>query len=140
MTDITAFQSPPSLFKTHYSAAIRIWHWITFLTFTASIVLVLLGSTVFTMRGNTAMIQEEVQKKGSTVSTDAARAVAHEYSDKLWMLHKYVGYGLCFLLLFRMVLEGVYSKEKRLAGKIKKALLFKSQNENLTKDRSHYLF
>ena len=105
MAGTAAHPGSSSLFKTTYSLAIRIWHWITFLTITASIILVLFASTVFTIKGNLSMVQEQIQQKGRTVTPDQARAVAHEYSDKLWMLHKYVGYGLCFLLLSRIVLE-----------------------------------
>jgi len=133
--DITAIQSPPPLFKERHSLAIRIWHWTTFLVITASLVTVLLGSTVFTIKGNLSMVQEQIQQKGGTVSPEQARAVAHEYSDKMWMLHKYLGYGLCFLLLSRIIIEAVNSKEEKLAGKIKKALRLPEGKS----DRSHYL-
>lgn len=139
MTDITSIQSPSSLFTAYYSLSIRIWHWLTFLTFTASIVMVLFASTLFTMKSNIPMVQEQIQRKGGFVSPQQARAVAHEYSDKLWMLHKYTGYVLCFLLLSRMVIEAGYSKEKRLSGKIKRALAIQSQGLEQKNDRQHYL-
>lgn len=139
MTDVTSLQSPSSLFKTSYSLAIRIWHWLTFATFTASIVMVLFASTIFKTKSNIPMVQEQIQQKGGVVSPDQARAVAHEYSDKLWMLHKYIGYGLCILLLSRIVIEVSYSKEKKLSGKIRNALAFKSQNQQQKGDRQHYL-
>jgi len=135
MTDITAIQSPPPLFKERHSLAIRIWHWATFLVITASLVTVLFGSTVFTMKGNISMVQEQVQRKGGVVSPEQARAVAHEYSDKMWMLHKYIGFCLCFLLLCRIVIEAVHSKDEKLAAKMRKALLL----PNGSSDRSHYL-
>jgi len=139
MAGTAAHPGSSSLFKTTYSLAIRIWHWITFLTITASIILVLFASTVFTIKGNLSMVQEQIQQKGRTVTPDQARAVAHEYSDKLWMLHKYVGYGLCFLLLSRIVLEVTYSKQQKLSGKIKKALAFQTQNQEQKSDQAHYL-
>src|SRR3954471_16279246 len=127
MQDVTSLQSPPPLFKERVPLAIRVWHWITFITITASLVMVLLASTVFTIKGNAPMVQEQVQQKGGTVSPEQARAVAHEYSDKLWMLHKYIGYVLCFLLLSRIALELSFSQEKTLAGKIKRATAFSSR-------------
>ncbi len=139
MTDITSLQSPPSLFKTSYSLAIRVWHWFTFITISATIIVVLLASTVFTIKGNVSMVQEQIQQKGGVVSPEQARAVAHEYSDKLWMLHKYIGYGLCFLLLSRIVIEMSYSKEKKLSGKIKRALTLQGQSLEQKSDRKHYL-
>ena len=133
-------QHPVSLFKTRYSLAIRIWHWLTFLTILASIIMVLLASTMFTTKGNIPMVQEQVQSKNESVSPLAARAVAHEYSDKLWMTHKYIGYGLCFLLLCRIIIEITYSREKRLGNKIRKAFALQTQTTFQNYDRKHYLW
>jgi cytochrome b561 len=140
MENVFSIQQPESLFHTGYSRAIRIWHWLTFITITASIIMVLLASTMFTMRGNTPMVQEQVQQKGGNISPDQARAVAHEYSDKLWMMHKYIGFGLVFLLLYRIVIEATYSKEQKLGAKIRKALSFQPQTEVQRYDRKHYLW
>src|SRR5580698_2641034 len=89
-------------FHERRSLAIRVWHWVTFATITASLVLVLLASTMFRTRDNIDLVVQQLERKGAVVTRDQARAVAHEYSDKLWMAHKMVGYGLCFLLLCRM--------------------------------------
>lgn len=86
------------------------------------------------------MVQEQVQQKGGTVSSEQARAVAHEFNDKLWELHKYVGFVLCFLLVYRVVLEITYSREQKLSSKIKKALAFKTQTAKERSDRKHYLW
>ena len=129
-----------SLFKTTYPLSIRIWHWLTFLTITGSLIAVLFASTLFTTRDNVQLVQEQVQRKGGTVSPEQARAVAHEYSDKLWIIHTWIGYGLCFLLLSRMVMEAVYTKEKRLGAKIKHALQFQSGNLQQKRDRQHYIW
>ena len=139
MTDVTALQSPPSLFKTSYSVAIRIWHWLTFITITASIIMVLLGSTVFTIKENIPMVQEQVQHKGGTVTPEQARAVAHEYSDKMWMLHKYIGFGLCFLLLGRVIIEFSYSREQKLSAKIKRAARLQTHSPREQNDQKHFL-
>src|SRR4051812_22841732 len=135
METIVALQEPRSLFRSGYSLSIRIWHWLTFLTITASILMVLLASTMFTMKNNIPVVQELVQQKGGSVTTQQARAVAHEFNDYLWMTHKYIGFGLCFLLLCRIIIEIVYSKEKRLSSKIRKALAFQPQNDVEKKDR-----
>ena len=137
--DITSVQSPPPFFKQPISLAIRIWHWLFFLTITASLVMVLLASTVFTIKDNISLVQQQIQEKGGTVSPQQARAVAHEYNDKFWNLHKFLGYGLCFLLLARIVIEIVESKEQRLATKIKKALGFQPKDNVLAGERTHYL-
>ncbi len=139
MIDVTSIQSPPPLFKERNSLAVRIWHWLTFITITASIVTVLLASTVFTIKDNVSLVEEQVQQKGGMVSPEQARAVAHEYNDKFWNLHKYLGYGLCILLLSRIIIEITQSKEQRLAGKIKKALLYPDKTNGISTDKMHYL-
>ena len=109
-------------FQTAKPASIRLWHWLTFLFFTASITTVLFGSTLFKTDNNITMVQQQVQAKGGIVTKDQAWKVAHEYSDKLWMLHKYIGFGLSFLILSRVIIEVRMSKEKKLASKIRLAL------------------
>ena len=60
---------------------------------------VLLASTLFRTRNNTAMVQEQLRQKGSTVNTDQARAVSHAFSDKVWELHTWIGYFVAIFLL-----------------------------------------
>lgn len=122
-------------FRETRPAAIRIWHWLAFLFFTASIVTVLFASTLFLTRGNVAMVQQQVQQQGGTINAKQAQGVAHEYSDKLWMLHRYIGFGLSILLFWRIVAEFFISKEKKLSVRLKTALRFPSA----TADKKHYL-
>jgi cytochrome b561 len=126
-------------FNQPYSAALRLWHWTTALTIVSSIVLVLLGSTMFRTRDNIVMVQEQLQQKGIEVSRDQARAVAHEYSDKVWMAHKWVGYGLCFLLLSRFVIGLNASREDSLANKIKAARAIVPSMPGEKEDRRHFI-
>lgn len=115
-------------------ASIRIWHWLTFIFFVASITMVLLSSTMFKTRDNIKMIQEQVQEKGGQVTPDQAKNVAHEYNDKLWMVHKIIGYGLSFLLLSRIIIEVVQAKAKRVNSRIKDALKNPAERE-----KTHYV-
>lgn len=113
--------APLSFFKEPKPASIRLWHWLTFLFFLASVTTVIFASTMFRTRDNIAMVQSLVTEKGGTITPDQARNVAHEYSDKFWMLHKYIGFGLSILVLWRIIAEVAVSKEKRLATRIRKA-------------------
>ena len=124
-----------SLFSQPKPAIIRIWHWLTALFFFASIGTVLLNSTLFKTKDNIAMVQEQVTQKGGTINAEQAKAVAHEYSDKLWMAHKFIGFGIVFLFLLRIVAEVVVSKENKLISKVKSALTLPVTNE----ERKHYL-
>jgi len=128
-----------SSFNESHSLAVRIWHWATSLTIIFTIVLVLMGTFMFKMRDNIPIVQEQLEHKGVTVTKDQARSVAHEYSDKIWMLHKYVGYGLCFLLLCRILLEASQPGEEKLKTKIKNALSFQANTESEKDDRKTYL-
>ena len=108
----SASKPAPHYFQTAKPASIKLWHWLTFLFFTISITTVIFGSTLFKTNNNSDMVQQQVQEKGGIVTKDQARSVAHEYSDKLWMLHKYIGFGLSFLIFSRIIIEVKLSKEK----------------------------
>jgi Ni/Fe-hydrogenase 1 B-type cytochrome subunit len=103
------------------SAYLRIWHWLTFLFFLASISTVIFGSTLFKTKDNITMVQEQAMHKGGVLTNDQARAIAHEFSDKLWMLHKYIGFGLSILMLLRIIIEVAASKQDTVMGRIKAA-------------------
>ncbi len=128
--------SNPVFFKEAKPLSVRIWHWLFFLFFLCSLSTVIFGSTLFRTRDNVTLVQQVVIEKGGIVSKDQARAVAHEFSDKLWMLHKWLGYGLSFLIFSRLIIELTLSKEKRTRERIRTTLNFSNQ---LT-GRNHYLY
>jgi Ni/Fe-hydrogenase 1 B-type cytochrome subunit len=109
-------------FEGPHSAAMRIWHWSLFLFVSASFVTVLLASTVFRTRNTAAMVGNELQAKGAIVNADQARAVAHAYSDKLWDIHKWLGFGISLLVLVRIIIELTGPRPERLGVQLKKAL------------------
>lgn len=128
----------PAFIEPH-SLAIRIWHWTFFLVLTASLITVLFGSTLFKTKRNISVVQMQLQEKGVIVSKDQARAVAHMYSDKLWDLHKIIGYVLCGLLLSRVIIELTQPGEEKLSAKLKKAFGFKSRNPAEKREQQHYI-
>jgi Ni/Fe-hydrogenase 1 B-type cytochrome subunit len=132
--------TPFSSFNENHSLAVRLWHWATSVTIIFTIVLVLMGTFMFKMTDNIPMVQEQLENKGVTVNKDQARSVAHEYSDKIWMLHKYVGYGLAFLLLCRIILEATQPGEEKFKTKIKRALGFQANTTSENEDRKLYLY
>jgi Ni/Fe-hydrogenase 1 B-type cytochrome subunit len=134
-------QPPPVTFYEPHSLAIRIWHWTFFIVLTASLTTVLFGSTLLRTRDNIAGVQRELQEKGVTVTKDQARSVAHAYSDKLWDLHTWLGYGLAGLLLIRFIIEVAQPGDERLRTKIRKAAGFKpssSANNAAKRHVQHY--
>ena len=125
----------PVLFNQTKPALIRIWHWLAVIFFAASITTVILNGTLFKTKKNIEMVQQKVKEKGGTITPDQAKNVAHEYSDKLWDLHKLIGFGLSFLMLWRIVSEFIISRDKRLASRIKTANALPDD----TYDKGHYL-
>ncbi len=125
--------------KQKNSPAIRIWHWLTVLGFTASLITVLLGSTLFKTRYTISTVTDEITAKGGSVTPEQARSVAHAFSDKLWDTHKIIGYVLCFLLLSRVFIEVYQKTDEKLSVRIRQALNFRPQNEQAIRERDHYV-
>jgi len=132
VTTTTTFNEPHSL-------PIRIWHWSFFLVLSASLVTVLFGSTVFRTQDNIVTVQTPLQKKGAVLNAEQARAVAHEFSDKLWNLHKWIGFIICALLLSRLIIEITQPGEEKLKNKIKRAAGFSSKIQSERLARNHYV-
>jgi len=121
------------------SAAIRIWHWLTFLFVIALMITILLESTVLNQRQNISVVQTELQKKGVTVDNNQALAVSHLYAEKIWDIHKLLGYGLSFLFLARILIELTQPKEEKMKFRLQKALALFKQFESDKKESKHYL-
>jgi Ni/Fe-hydrogenase 1 B-type cytochrome subunit len=129
-----------SRFDEWHSAMIRIWHWTFFLLLMSTITLVLFATQIFDTRANAPMVMEEAAGRGAELTEQQSRGIAHGFSEKLWVLHTYVGYGIAFLILSRMVIEVLVSKEERLLRKLKTALKFAPADAPQKQDRLHYLF
>jgi Ni/Fe-hydrogenase 1 B-type cytochrome subunit len=122
-----------------HSAAIRLWHWSLVLFVSATFATVLLASTIFRTRNTVAMVRDELMQNGVTINAGQARAVAHAYSDKLWDLHKWLGFGICLLVLARIIIEMTQPQEERLAGQLKKALQLKPANRQTKMELQQYI-
>lgn len=135
----SSYERQTTMFIEPHSLAIRIWHWSFFLALAASLVMVLFGSTVFRTRDNIGTVQRPLQEKGVVTSNDQARAVAHEFSDKVWDLHKWIGFILCALLFSRLLIEIVQPREEKMKTKIKRATGISAENRSERMERSHYV-
>ena len=136
---IISSSSETSIFIQSHSAPLRIWHWLTFLFITGSIVTVLLVSTLFSQRDNIKLVQDQLKEKGVTVSEDQAFAVTREYEDKLWDVHKLIGYGLAILLLGRIVIEFTQPEDEKILNRMKKAKQLRAKSDANKADYTHYL-
>ncbi len=129
-----------SPFIQSHSAALRIWHWLTFLLITASIVTVLLNSTLLSPRENVKLVQDQLSKNGITVTEEQAFAVSHEYEEKMWEVHKLIGFGLAFLLIARIGIEFVQPKEEKLKTKMKMIQELRAKNDANKAEYNHFLW
>lgn len=132
-------QAPAAIFNGMHSTAIRVWHWLSVLVISGSIITVILASTVFRTRNTISLVQAELTGKGITASPDQARAVAHAFNDILWDLHKYVGFALCALVLFRIAIEATAPSDKKMTVQLKRALGFKPVEELARLEQQHYV-
>jgi Ni,Fe-hydrogenase I cytochrome b subunit len=138
-TKNSSSNQPGYPFIQKHSASLRIWHWLTFLFITGSIVTVLFNSTLLSPRDNVKMVQEQLQRKGITVTDDQAFAVSHEYEDKMWDVHKLIGYGLAILFLARIIIEFTQPKDEKIQNKLKRVKELQQKNDGNKADYTHYL-
>jgi Ni/Fe-hydrogenase 1 B-type cytochrome subunit len=135
----TSSTSGSSPFLQKHSAVLRIWHWLLFLFLTASIICVIFGKFVLNGRQNSGMVQNVLKDKGAIVTEEQARAVAHEYNDKAWDIHKIVGLGICILLLGRIVIELTQPGNEKLKVRMRNAFGIFKLNDMRKGDYRHYI-
>lgn len=135
----TSPETESSIFIQQHSAQLRIWHWLTFLFLTGSIVTVLLNSTLLSQSDNVKLVQEQLEKKGLSATDEQAFAVSHEYEEKMWEVHKLIGYGLALLLLARIVIEFTQPEEEKMRNRLKKAVELSKSGEPNSAEYSHYI-
>jgi cytochrome b561 len=129
----------PSTFNEPHSIAIRIWHWTFFICMTATLATVLLASTIFRTRNTISLVQEQLQQKGVVVNQDQARAVAHEFNDRLWDIHRVIGYVLSALLLSRLFIELAQPRKEKLITRLKRAMGQRPEAAEEQVHRQHYI-
>jgi Ni/Fe-hydrogenase 1 B-type cytochrome subunit len=126
---------PPYQIKKH-SAPLRLWHWLNTIIISGSLITVLINSTITDQRGTSGLVKDELQKSGVSVSNDQARSVAHALSDSVWDVHKYFGYCLAGLLLFRLLLEFFQVADQKFIRRLKRAYV---QFNTIKKNRQESL-
>ena len=135
----TIMNRTSSLFLQSHSASIRIWHWLTFIFISGSIITVLLTSTIMNQRKNIGIVQNTLKEKGITVSEDQAFAVTREFEDKVWGVHKLLGYGLAFLLLSRIIIEVLQPGREKILARIKNVSGLYRINPGNNKEYLHFI-
>jgi Ni/Fe-hydrogenase 1 B-type cytochrome subunit len=131
--------SGKAYFIQKHSVPVRIWHWLTFLIISGSIITVLINSTLTNQRENVPMVQEQLKSKDIVVNEDQAFAVTREYEDKFWGIHKILGYCLAFLLISRVIIEITMPGDEKIKIRIGKAMGLYRKKDDDWKEYRHYL-
>jgi len=102
------------------SAPLRLWHWLTVLIISGSLITVLINSTITDKHEITSLVKEKIQEtKG--IDNNLSRSVAGALEDKVWAIHTYFGYCLAGLLLFRLLLELFQLADQKFIRKLRSA-------------------
>jgi cytochrome b561 len=128
----------PTFLEPH-SLAIRIWHWALVVFIFSAVTTVALATFVFNTRQNIPMVQQQLQGKGVTVDAPTARAVSHAFNDRVWFLHKWIGYGIVLLVLARGLLEVFQPASENVARKMRYAAGFMPTTVEQAREKKHYL-
>jgi len=104
-----------------YSSSLRLWHWLSAIAITGSLLTVLVNSTVLKAGNSVPLVQSALEKTGAKITQDQARSVVHDLRDSVWNWHTYIGFAVSFLLLFRLILEFFQLSDQKLIRKIKTA-------------------
>lgn len=138
--NLRAVSVPPvPVFNGMHSAAIRIWHWASFVVISGSVITVLLASTLFRTKNNIALVHDQLQANGVVTNQDQARAVAHAFNDRLWDLHKWFGFALSALVVARVLIEMTQSRDEKFAVQLKRALRVKPADQQGRLEQQHYI-
>jgi Ni/Fe-hydrogenase 1 B-type cytochrome subunit len=105
--------------KKKYSASLRLWHWANTIVISGSLITVLINATITDDHQTSALLKDELQKSGVSATNDQVRSAAHALSDSVWDVHKYFGYVLAGLLLFRLLLELFQLADQKFIRKLK---------------------
>src|SRR5436309_10034243 len=101
-----------------YPSSLRFWHWASAIVITGSLLTVLVNSTILQGWDTANVIKDQLHQSGVAVTDEQARSASHALRDNVWDIHKYFGFVLAALILFRLVAERFYIKDQRLINKI----------------------
>lgn len=123
--------------KKHHWAK-RLWHWSNAFLFFCTLSIVLINFTILNPKNHWTYVQEAFSAKGVNISEAEALTFAQYFSDRLWICHAYIGYGIASLFAFRIILEAILPNDESLFSRIKNFL--KLNNDAARKSRFGILF
>lgn len=116
--------------KSNRTLSLRLWHWFNAFVILGLLLTVLLRKTLLSWRTNSALISAKLEAAGAPITADLAKEIAVSIRNPLWDWHIYLGYGLAFLLCFRIVTSFLFEKKFVFTAFFKK-IKFQSLHKNI---------
>ena len=128
----------PVSFRESHSAAIRFWHWSSFIVVGFLLMTIFVGKTFLDFRQTASTIQQTLEQKHIQINSDQASDLAFTLREMIWKWHTIFGYILCGLLGFRLLIEFLQPKEQQFLARMKRAYFFYRHKHDMPQNK-HYL-
>jgi len=133
-----SFCMKPVSFRESHSAAIRFWHWTSFIVVGLQLMTIFVGKTFLNFRYTATTIQQTLEQKHIQISNDQSADIAFALRSRIWEWHTVIGYILCGLLAFRILIEFLQPREQQFFARMRRAFFFYQHKEDQSANR-HYL-
>jgi len=133
-------EEPQITFKTNHSATKRFWHWTNFTLVFLQLITVFFALVVFSTPNTVGSLQGVLERTNATLTDQQTRFMAHSVTNQIWQWHKYIGYTIGALLVFRIIIEFFQDSDQKIFNIVKKAFgLYKAAEKNKG-NALHYLY
>ena len=102
-----------------------------------TLLIVLVNLTLLKPEHNNQAVQAKLKSEGIYYPSQDAMLLAQHFSDRLWVVHAYIGFGLVALFICRILLEVFLPQEYSLTGKIRKIFKVSKQQVKVTSNLAH---
>ncbi|HKK45206.1 MAG TPA: cytochrome b/b6 domain-containing protein [Balneolaceae bacterium] len=127
-------------FKTNHAASKRFWHWSNFTLVILQLITVFFALVVFSTHNTVSSLQRVLDFTHGSLTDKQTQFMAHSVTDQIWQWHKYIGYAIGALLLFRIIIEFFQDSDQKIFNIVKKAFgLYKAAERNRG-HALHYLY
>ncbi len=87
-----------------YTLKFRVWHWLNAVVVLGLLATVFLRKTFLSWRTNSEILMMELSKIELDITAEQAKVLAKAIRAGMWEWHIILGYGLAFLMLYRIYL------------------------------------
>ncbi len=110
---------------------LRLWHWLNAVLIFSTLGIVLINFTVLNPLKTQTVLLTKLKALGITVNSDSLRQITELFSDRLWVIHAYIGFGIASLYLFRILIDFRLPKYERMFFRLSQLLQFKTVKNQL---------